>query len=155
MRTLVITLIAVCVAILVAQYRIVVSAWAPYSDAASAIQNLESNKQYDVLTQHNNNARTGAATHENILSPSSIQDGQFGRRYRAPVSGKIFAQPLYVEQAAVDCHDGKGVHNANITYVATLANIVYAIEFDIQHYNVCWQTNTPLTFYMPTPQSPT
>ena len=43
------------------------------------------------------------------------------------------------EQAAVSCH-GQPVRNANIVYVATLQNRVYAIDLDQQ--TVCWRTPT-------------
>ena len=49
-----------------------------YSDHAATIQNLASNKQFDVLTQHNDVARTGAATHENILTPYFVAKNSFG-----------------------------------------------------------------------------
>ena len=110
-----------------------------HADAASNIQNLPSNAQYGVLTQHNDIARTGAATHEDILTPASVKDGRFGYLGSVPVEGKIYAQPLYVEQAAVVCPaDGSLVKNANIAYVATLENIVYAIDVDRRE--VCWRT---------------
>jgi len=58
------------------------------------------------------------------------------------VSGKVYAQPLYVEQAAVRCGTPRGsVHNANIVYVATLENIVYAIDVDAAGGPAeCWHT---------------
>ena len=112
---------------------------AAYTDEANNIQNLESNMKYDILTQHNDNARTGAATHEDILSPSSIRDGRFGYLGSVRVEGKIYAQPLYVEKAAVICPEsGATVKNLNIAYVATLENFVYAIDVDRRQ--VCWQT---------------
>jgi hypothetical protein len=111
-----------------------------YSDHAATIQNLASNKQFDVLTQHNDVARTGAATHENILTPSSVSNGSFGYLGAVSVTGKIYAQPLYVEKAAVACDTATGrvLRNANIAYVATLGNFVYAIDVDRQE--VCWKT---------------
>jgi hypothetical protein len=106
-----------------------------YSDGATTIQNQA--VAFDVLTQHNDIARSGAATHENILTPASVKSGQFGYLGSVPVEGKIYAQPLYVEKAAVKC-GGAAVRNANIAYVATLENIVYAIDVDSQQ--VCWST---------------
>ncbi|WP_394830312.1 VCBS repeat-containing protein [Pendulispora rubella] len=109
-----------------------------YGDQAAIFQNDATNVQYDVLTQHNDLARTGASTHENILTPSNVKSG-FGYLGSVPVSGKIYAQPLYVENAAVSC-GGAAVKNANIAYVATLDNIVYAI--DVQSQAICWKTPT-------------
>jgi hypothetical protein len=107
-----------------------------YGDQAAINQNAASNVQYDVLTQHNDLARTGAATHETILTPAAVKKG-FGKLGSVALSGKIYAQPLYVEQAAVSCN-GRPVTNANIAYVATLANVVHAIDVDTR--TVCWST---------------
>lgn len=111
-----------------------------YSDAAAATQNFPSNTQFDVLTQHNDLARTGAAIHENILAPSTISDGRFGYLGSVSVEGKIYAQPLYVEKAAIACETAgaRVLRNANIAYVATLENFVYAI--DVDRLEVCWRT---------------
>ena len=49
-----------------------------YSDRAFRIQTDAANARFDVLTQHNDLARTGAATHEDILTPANIKSGQFG-----------------------------------------------------------------------------
>ena len=108
-----------------------------YADVAHQTQNDPANLKYNVLTRHNDNARTGAATHEDILTPSSLTTGGFGYIGSVPVTGRIFAQPLYVENAAVVC-TGQAVRNANIAYVATLENMVYAIDVDQR--SVCWQT---------------
>ncbi|HET9932191.1 MAG TPA: VCBS repeat-containing protein, partial [Polyangiaceae bacterium] len=110
---------------------------ASYADQAAVVQNLASNAQYDVLTQHNDISRTGAAVHESILTPAAVKGG-FGLLASVKVSGKIYAQPLYVEQSAVSCGGG-AVTNANIAYVATLANVVHAIDVDT--HTICWSSS--------------
>jgi hypothetical protein len=117
-----------------------------YADSAAQEQSAEGNVHHDVLTQHNDLARTGAATYEDILTPAAVQSGSFGYLGSVPVSGRIYAQPLYVEHAAVAC-TGQSVTNANIAYVATLENRVYAIDIDTQE--VCWSTPA-----LGTPQKP-
>jgi hypothetical protein len=107
-----------------------------YGDAPAIAQSAPANAQYDVLTQHNDLARTGAATHEDILTPASVAQGFGLIGAPVPVSGKIYAQPLYVEQAAMACN-GSAVKNANIAYVATLTNTIYAIDVDAGA--VCWE----------------
>ena len=111
-----------------------------YSDRALQIQISAANAKFDVLTQHNDLARTGAAAHEDILTPANVSSGQFGFLGSVPLEGKIYAQPLYVEKAAVLCsNQGETtVANANIVYVATLENYIYAIDVDTQQ--VCWKT---------------
>jgi hypothetical protein len=108
-----------------------------YTDTAVAIQNAARNVQYDVLTQHNDIARTGAAVHEDILTPAAVAGGAFGYLGSVAVTGRIYGQPLYVENAAVICN-GQPLRNANMAYVATLENIVYAIDVDQR--KVCWST---------------
>jgi FG-GAP-like repeat len=111
-----------------------------YSDVAFATQTLISNAQFDVLTQHNDVARTGAASHEDILTPANVKSGQFGFLGSVPVEGKVYAQPLFVQQAAVVCSNegSQAVSNINIAYLATLENYIYAIDVDSQQ--VCWKT---------------
>src|SRR5260370_17834245 len=54
----------------------------------------------DVLTQHNDNARTGAQLHETSLKPGSVGPATFGRLYERTVDGQIIAQPLYASNPA-------------------------------------------------------
>ena len=79
--------------------------------------------QVDVLTQHNDNARTGANLMEKVLSPATIRRG-FGKIGEADVDGDIYSQPLYVSKAHV-----KGLGH-NLVIVATMRNTVYAFDAD-------------------------
>src|SRR4051794_12262280 len=78
-----------------------------------------------VLTQHNDNARTGANLRETSLKPDHVNVNEFGLRFSHQVNGQIYAQPLYVPFLAVA---GKGVHPAVI--VATMQNWIYAFDAD-------------------------
>jgi hypothetical protein len=79
----------------------------------------------DVLTQHNDNSRTGAQLHETILKPSNVGPNTFGRLYERSVQGQIIAQPLYVSNLSIP---NLGVRN--VVYVATRENMVYAFDAD-------------------------
>src|SRR5215470_16325234 len=69
--------------------------------------------QVSVLTNHNDNARTGANLNETILNVSNVTEEQFGKLFSRAVDGQIYAQPLYVSNVSIP---NQGIHN--IVYVA-------------------------------------
>ncbi len=62
---------------------------------AVAIASAQASAQVDVLTQHNDNQRSGLNTHETLLNHQSVKSN-FGRLWTLFSDGKIMAQPLYV-----------------------------------------------------------
>src|SRR5664279_3181841 len=68
----------------------------------------------DVLTYHNDNARTGQNLNETILTPSDVNAAQFGMVFKVTVDGKVDAQPLYASAVAIPA---QGTHN--VLFVAT------------------------------------
>jgi hypothetical protein len=116
-----------------------------YADPQKNTQETLAYTVHDVLTHHNDNARTGAASHEDILTRNAVKTGAFGLLGSpVPIPGKIYAQPLYVERAAVVCNADPshgipaGLQNRDIAYVATLENTIYAVDIDRQ--GICWAT---------------
>jgi len=78
----------------------------------------------DVLTQHNDPARTGANLHETLLTSGKVKSS-FGKLFSLTVDGQIYAQPLIVNSVDIP---GKGTRN--VVYVATMKNNVYAFDAD-------------------------
>jgi len=88
----------------------------------------------DVLTYHNDNARTGQALHEQILTPANVNTSHFGLLWILSADGLVDAQPLYAAGISIP---GNGEHNVLI--VATEHDSVYA--FDADSTNIFWQVS--------------
>jgi hypothetical protein len=85
----------------------------------------EASAQTNVLTWHNDNARTGQNQTEAILNPANVKSSTFGLRFNFPVDGKVDAQPLYVSGVRITA---QGRHN--VLYIATEHDSVYAVDAD-------------------------
>jgi PQQ enzyme repeat len=75
--------------------------------------------QIRVLTQHNDNSRTGANLNETILNTSNVKPSTFGKLFTMPVDGFVYAQPLYMT-----------IGTQNVLFVATAHDSVYAFDAD-------------------------
>jgi hypothetical protein len=89
----------------------------------------------DVVTYHNDNARTGQNLSETILTPASVNSSTFGNRGVFPLDGKVDAQPLYVSALSMP---GLGTHS--VLYTVTEHDSVYAL--DAVTGSVLWRTST-------------
>ncbi len=92
-----------------------------------------SNQSISVLTQHNDNNRTGWNSNETELTTANVNAGKFGLVFTVPVDGEVYAQPLVVGHVMMngDYH--------NVVIVATVSNTLYA--FDGDDGTVFWQKN--------------
>lgn len=86
-----------------------------------------------VLTQHNDNSRSGLNDNETALTTANVNVQQFGALFSVPVDDQIYAQPLVVGHALI----GDTYHN--IVIVATVNNTLYA--FDGDNGTLYWQKN--------------
>jgi hypothetical protein len=88
----------------------------------------------NVLTYHNDNARTGQYTAETILTPSNVNASMFGKKFAQTVDSYVYAQPLFVSGLAIhgQTHD--------VVFVVTENNSVYAFDANASG-PVLWHTN--------------
>jgi hypothetical protein len=89
-----------------------------------------------VTTSQYDNARTGAYLEEKTLSPQNVNAKQFGRIFKFPVDGDVYAQPLYVPGVEIP---GKGTHN--VVYIATENDSVYAFDAEGNTTAPLWQVS--------------
>src|SRR3974390_161765 len=88
----------------------------------------------DVLTYHNDNARTGQALNEAILTYANVNTNHFGLLRILATDGKVDAQPLYAAGVMIP---GRGMKN--VLFVATEHDSVYA--FDADSTNILWKVS--------------
>ena len=84
--------------------------------------------QIRVLTQHNDNSRTGANLNETILNTGNVKPSRFGKLFAMSVDGFVYAQPLYMT-----------IGTQNVLFVATAHDSVYAFNADTGA--PLWQTS--------------
>jgi hypothetical protein len=85
----------------------------------------------DVITQRNNNLRTGTVV-QPAMSQASVSDGHFGLMASLPVDGAILAQPLFMN--SVQFAEGR----RSAIFIATSTNWVYAFNAD-PPFNKLWE----------------
>jgi Chitobiase/beta-hexosaminidase C-terminal domain/PQQ-like domain len=91
------------------------------------------------LTYHFDNARDGANTNEEVLTPANVNTNTFSRLFTYAVDAEVYAEPLYMAQVAIS---GQGTHN--VVFVATENNTVYAFDADSNlgtNGGLLWRTN--------------
>jgi hypothetical protein len=81
--------------------------------------------QTDVLTVHNDMARTGQNLRETALTTNNVNSATFGKLFQIKLDGLVDAEPLYVPGIPVS---GQGTHNLLI--VATENDSLYALDAD-------------------------
>ena len=105
------------------------------SNAATLTVNPAAAATTDVLTYHNDIARTGQNLTETTLATSNVTAAKFGKLGFYPVDGRVDAEPLYASSVSVPSN---GTHNLLI--VPTEHGSVYA--FDADFGTTIWQITT-------------
>ena len=77
-----------------------------------------------VWTAHNDNGRTGANLNEASLSPSNVNQANFGLLFTHATDGDMYGQPLYVRGITI------GGNIVNAVYVSSANNSVYCVDAD-------------------------
>jgi hypothetical protein len=95
------------------------------SNAATLTVTTVAPSPTDVLTYHNDIARTGQNLNETVLTPSNVTSAKFGKLGFYTVDGLVDAQPLYASSVAVPSN---GTHNLLIA--ATEHDSVYTFDAD-------------------------
>jgi hypothetical protein len=119
------------------QYRVVVSNSAGNATSNSVTLSVTTATPgaTDVLTYHNDVARTGQNLTETTLTTSNVTSTQFGKLGFYAVDGLVDAEPLYASNVATPSN---GTHNLLI--VATEHASVYA--FDADSGTTIWHVST-------------
>jgi hypothetical protein len=90
----------------------------------SALVLLPSAHAVDVLTDRNDNNRTGRNPNETILNTGNVNQAQFGKVWAYSVHGSTFAQPLYASGISI----AGGTHN--VVFIETMEDDAYAFDAD-------------------------
>jgi hypothetical protein len=104
------------------------------SNSATLTVNAATPATTDVLTYHNDIARTGQNLTETTLTTSNVNSSTFGKLGFYAVDGLVDAEPLYASNVTVPSN---GTHN--ILIAATEHGSVYA--FDADSGAAMWQTS--------------
>ena len=96
----------------------------------------------DVLTWHNDLARTGQNLAEVVLTPANVNVTNFGKLFVIPVDGQVYAQPLVVSALNIA---GLGVRD--VMYAATEHDTVYACDANTGA--ILWQKSMLLPGELP------
>ena len=96
---------------------------------------LSAQAQVDVLTQHNDDMRTGANLKETILKPANVNEKHFGMLFKHVVDDQFYTQPLIATGIKI----GGGWHD--VVYVTTVNNSVYAFDANDATESPFWHVN--------------
>ena len=94
------------------------------SNNATLTVNPVQTSNVNVLTYHNDNARTGQNLSETTLTTANVNSTTFGKLATLSVSGNVDGEPLYVSNVIIN----SVVHN--VVFVVTEGDMAYAFDAD-------------------------
>ena len=86
--------------------------------------------QVNVLTYHNDIARTGQNTNETILAPANVNSSMFGKLFSFTIDGYAYAQPLYYANLTMGAGTTQAGTTHNVFFIETENDSVYAFDAD-------------------------
>ncbi len=98
--------------------------------ASFALASFPAKAQVNVLTYHNDIARTGQNTNETILTPANVNSTTFGKLFSYTIDGYAYAQPLYVANLTMGAGTAQAGTTHNVFFIATENDSVYAFDAD-------------------------
>jgi len=101
---------------------------------ASGARIASINGTTDVVTYHNDVARTGQNLTETFLTPATVTSATFGKIRLLATDGKVDAQPLYLSRVTIPA-----VGVRDVVYVVTEHDSVYA--FDANSGAILWRVS--------------
>ena len=102
---------------------------ASFALAACFVLGAASGFASDVVTYHNDNARTGQYLQEIILNHSNVRSSTFGKLFTLPVDSVIDAQPLYLSAVSIAGELEVGVFIALPALKLTISVAAPILEF--------------------------
>ena len=114
-------------------YRVIVSNSAGQVISNPATLAVVAATMADVVTYHNDEARTGQNLNEVILTPSNVNSASFGKLNFFSTDGKVDGQPLYL--SSLNLASG----TLDVLYVVTEHDSVYALDANAG--TVLWQVS--------------
>ena len=87
------------------------------------------NAQVSVLTQHNDNARTGSNPQETLLTPANVKPATFGKLFTRTLDANVNGQVLYVPNVTIN---GTGTAADGTTH-----NVIYAYTSNNSNGSAC------------------
>jgi hypothetical protein len=105
-----------------------------FGKATSNAARLKVHDPTDVLTWHNDNARTGQNLEETFLTPDNVNSTSFGKIGFFQADGAVDGQPLFVANVPFSSQETR-----NLLLVTTEHDSVYA--FDAATGEVIWQVS--------------
>jgi hypothetical protein len=118
--------LATTAAVLAPSVALLACGHAPPGDTENIGQVASADTPASVLTQHNDNNRSGANLSETVLTPANVSPQQFGFLYSLPVTGSVYAQPLVASNVTIGGERHR--HYPSVVYVATMHNMIYAYD---------------------------